>query len=68
MRDQATYAEHIYQEYIYKHVNPLEQREEIVRCKGCMCRAKACCWCINGGADPNGFCAWGKKRGDNNAS
>lgn len=36
--------------------------EEIVRCRDCKYRAKACCWCINGGVEPDGFCAWGERR------
>lgn len=49
------------------HIDPWtdEERlsdEEIVRCRDCKCRAKACCWCINGGAEPDGFCAWGERR------
>lgn len=38
--------------------------EEIVRCRDCKYRAKACCWCINGGVEPDGFCAWGERRDD----
>lgn len=36
--------------------------EEIVRCRDCKYRAKACCWCINGGVEPDGFCSWGERR------
>ena len=35
MSEQATYTEHIYQEYHYKDYDPIHQREEIVRCKDC---------------------------------
>ena len=36
--------------------------ERVVRCKDCKFRSKACCWCIGGGANPSGFCAWGERR------
>ena len=78
MSDQATYAEHIYQEYICKHVNPLKQLEEVVRCRDCAHRRKAwngqtpnfivnwfCSYTGGHEVKPDGFCAWGEKGGDN---
>ena len=36
MSEQATYTEHVYQEYSCgSFVDPLHQREEIVRCRDC---------------------------------
>jgi hypothetical protein len=47
---------------VYWHMTHLPVLEEIVRCKDCKFRSKACCWCIGGGANPSGFCAWGERR------
>lgn len=74
MSDQATYTEHIYLEYSYKDVTPIRQREEIVRCMDCKYSGSSetrpgaidCCWCLGRGVDPYGFCAWGKKGGEQN--
>ena len=36
MSKQATYSEHVYQEYARgMHVEPIHQRERIVRCRDC---------------------------------
>lgn len=69
MSDKAVYTEHIYQEYSYKHVSPIEQREEVVRCRDCKLLVKkgSRLYCdLNAGGfpevEPNGFCAWGERR------
>lgn len=68
MSEQATYIEHVYQEYAHgEHVEPLCQREKIVRCRDCKQFANNIhgCYCkksITILSDPSGFCAWGERR------
>lgn len=38
-----------------------ERREEIVRCRDCA-RKDYCCFIYECDYDPNGFCAWGKRK------
>ena len=69
MSEQATYTEHIYQEYHYKDFEPIHQREEIVRCRDCIGLVETWdgweCERFSGEyhrAEPDGFCAWGERR------
>ena len=67
MSEQAAYTEHVYQEYSCgSYVDPLHQREEIVRCKDCARWRDACEWnrFFNDLDldEPLGFCAWGERR------
>ena len=43
---------------------PCEQREEIVRCRDCVHSWKegASCRVFNAFDEPDGFCAWGRRR------
>ena len=74
MSEQATYTEHIYQEYHYKDFEPIHQREEIVRCRDCKFGVDGGKYCAEGCADswdwrcvePDGFCAWGERRKNDN--
>lgn len=67
MSEQATYTEHIYQEYHYKDFDPIHQREEIVRCRDCesyqpeMYKHFTCEYlhCLT---NPDDFCAWATRK------
>lgn len=74
MSEQATYTEHVYQEYAHgEHVEQLHQREEIVRCRDCRYRRafeqplnleRVCCGLRHSlyAVEDEGFCAWGERR------
>ena len=87
MSEQATYTEHVYQEYCCgSFVDPLHQREEIVRCRDCkhyqvvdeifdgeddtavygcgILGWKVASYGCEEPTDPDGFCAWGERKGD----
>ena len=72
----ARYSEHVYQEYVCgTHVEPIHQREDIVRCKDCVHADNDGygCWYfghillndegmrrfVPGEVTPEGFCKWG---------
>ena len=70
MSEQATYTEHVYQEYSCgSFVDPLHQREEIVRCRDCRYYSEYqdLCERLQPGMlvmEADGFCAWGELRCD----
>ena len=43
---------------------PCERREEVVRCRDCVCawREGTSCRVFNAFDEPDGFCAWGRRR------
>ena len=74
MSEQATYTEHVYQEYSCgSFVDPLHQREEIVRCKDCLNYVEGLItddnerepsYCFHWKREyirEDGFCAWGER-------
>lgn len=69
MSEQATYTEHVYQEYSCgSFTDPLHQREEIVRCKDCRYYEDytGCCtrrdYIAPMAVTASGYCAWGERR------
>ena len=72
MSEQATYTEHVYQEYSCgSFVDPLHQREEIVRCRDCRHFSygsdndTGSDWCDfheHIAWSCLGYCAWGERR------
>lgn len=68
MSERATYTEHVYQEYCCRSfVDPLHQREEIVRCKDCgyyqlNIYRNVTCELFMCHVEPNDFCSQAERK------